>query len=91
MRAAQGPAKPQEEDMVLETSASRPVLSDAAAAQAVDGATAEARAAGVPVTIVVVDDGGNIKAMRRMDGAHGVGPDRAEQGVRGGGDRDAGR
>jgi uncharacterized protein GlcG (DUF336 family) len=61
--------KPQEEDMVLDTSASRPVLSDAAAALAVDGATQQARAAGVPVTIVVVDDGGNIKAMRRMDGA----------------------
>lgn len=44
-------------------------LSDAAAAHAVDGALAEARAMGVPVTIIVVDEGGNLKAMRRMDGA----------------------
>jgi len=44
-------------------------LSDAAAVRAVDGALAQARAMGVPVTITVVDDGGNLKAMRRMDGA----------------------
>ena len=53
--------------MVSEASASRPVLSDAAAARVVDGAAGEARAAGVPVTTVVVDDGGNIKAMRRRN------------------------
>ena len=41
----------------------------AAAARAVDGALAQARALGVPVTITVVDDGGNLKAMRRMNGA----------------------
>jgi hypothetical protein len=40
---------------------------DAAAAPEVDGAVAEAQA--VPVTITVADDGGNLKAMRRMDRA----------------------
>jgi uncharacterized protein GlcG (DUF336 family) len=55
--------------MVSHTSALRHVLSDAAAARAVDGAVAEAQAMGVPVTITVVDDGGNLKAMRRMDHA----------------------
>jgi uncharacterized protein GlcG (DUF336 family) len=49
--------------------ASRHALSDATAERAVDGALAQAGAMGVPVTITVVDDGGNLKAMRRMDGA----------------------
>jgi len=55
--------------MVSQASALRHVSSDAAAARAVDGAVAEAQAVGVPVTITVVDDGGNLKAMRRMDRA----------------------
>ena len=46
----------------------------AAAARAVDGAPAQARALGVPVTITVVDDGGNLKAMRRMDGTTAQSP-----------------
>ena len=50
-------------------SGTRPVLTDSAAAHAIDGAVGEARAMGVPVTVVVVDEGGNLKAMRRMDGA----------------------
>jgi uncharacterized protein GlcG (DUF336 family) len=48
---------------------SRPTLTDSGATRIVDAATAEAQAMGVPVTVVVVDDGGNLKAMRRMDGA----------------------
>ena len=54
--------------MVAQAASCR-VLSDAAAARAVDGAVAEAGVMGVPVTITVVDEGGNLKAMRRMDGA----------------------
>ena len=49
--------------------ATRPVLTDATVTQAIEAAVVEARSMGVPVTIVVVDDGGNLKAMRRMDGA----------------------
>jgi uncharacterized protein GlcG (DUF336 family) len=47
----------------------KPVLTDAIATGIVDAAIGEARAIGVPVTVVVVDDGGHLKAMRRMDGA----------------------
>lgn len=47
----------------------RPVLTDFGANRSIEGAVEEARTMGVPVTIVVVDDGGNLKAMRRMDGA----------------------
>ena len=54
---------------MVSEAASYPALSDAAAARAVDGALAEARVMGVPVTVTVVDDGGNLKSMRRMDGA----------------------
>jgi len=46
----------------------------AAAARAVDGAPAQARALGVPVTITVVDADGNLKAMRRMDGTTAQSP-----------------
>jgi uncharacterized protein GlcG (DUF336 family) len=49
--------------------ATRPFLSDAAAARAVEGAIEAATSMGVPVTVVVVDDGGNVKAARRMDRA----------------------
>jgi uncharacterized protein GlcG (DUF336 family) len=47
----------------------RPFLSDVGAGRALDGAMEAARSMGVPVTVVVVDDGGNLKAARRMDGA----------------------
>jgi len=47
----------------------RPTLSDAGAARALDAAVGEARSIGVPVTVVIVDDGGNPKAFRRMDRA----------------------
>ena len=55
--------------MNAESSGSRAVLTDAGAARAVDGAIEEARTMSVPITVVVVDDGGNLKALRRMDGA----------------------
>jgi uncharacterized protein GlcG (DUF336 family) len=55
--------------MVSEAPSARPVLSDAVAMRVVDGALGEARSMDVPVTITLVDDGGNLKAMRRMDGA----------------------
>ena len=55
--------------MVSEAPTARPILSDAVAMRVIDGALGEARSMGVPVTITVVDDGGNLKAMRRMDGA----------------------
>jgi uncharacterized protein GlcG (DUF336 family) len=48
---------------------SRSTLTDSGAARIVDAAVEEAKSMGVPVTIVVVDDGGNLKSMRRMDGA----------------------
>ena len=54
---------------MVSQAASCHALPDAAAMRAVDGALAEAQVMGVPVTITVVDDGGNLKAMRRMDGA----------------------
>jgi uncharacterized protein GlcG (DUF336 family) len=50
-------------------SGSRPILTDTGATEAIEGAVAEAKTMGVPVTVVVVDEGGNLKAMRRMDGA----------------------
>jgi len=49
--------------------ASRQRLTESDSARIVDAAIAHARSMGVPVTVVVVDDGGNLKAMRRMDGA----------------------
>jgi uncharacterized protein GlcG (DUF336 family) len=50
-------------------SRSRSTLTDNGARRIVDSAIAEAQSMGVPVTVVVVDDAGNLKAMRRMDGA----------------------
>jgi uncharacterized protein GlcG (DUF336 family) len=47
----------------------RPTLSDAASRAIVDAAVAEAAAMSVAVTIVVVDDSGTTKELRRMDGA----------------------
>jgi uncharacterized protein GlcG (DUF336 family) len=55
--------------MHSERSPSRSVLSDEEASRAVDAVTEEAEAVSVPVTVVVVDEGGNLKALRRMDGA----------------------
>jgi uncharacterized protein GlcG (DUF336 family) len=55
--------------MHSETTTSRSVLSDAGASQAVEAAVKEARTMLVPITVVVVDEGGNLKALRRMDGA----------------------
>jgi len=55
--------------MVSEAPSARPVLSDAVAMRVVDGALGEAQSMGVPVTITLVDDGGHLKTMRRMDGA----------------------
>jgi uncharacterized protein GlcG (DUF336 family) len=48
---------------------SRPTLTDNGATRIIEAAIAEARSMGVPVTVVVVDDGGNLKVLRRMDGA----------------------
>ena len=55
--------------MSSDASVSRPTLSDSGAARALDAALEAARAIGVPVTVVIVDEGGNPKALRRMDGA----------------------
>ena len=50
-------------------SAIRPTVSAEAARRMVDAALAEAAGAGVPVTVVVVDESGVLKEMVRMDGA----------------------
>jgi glc operon protein GlcG len=47
----------------------RPTLSDAIARVLIDTATCEAGSLGVPVTVVVVDESGVLKAMSRMDTA----------------------
>ena len=47
----------------------RPTLSAQASRLMVDAAVAEADAMSVPVTVVVVDESGVTKEMRRMDGA----------------------
>ncbi|HLH23878.1 MAG TPA: heme-binding protein [Chloroflexota bacterium] len=44
-------------------------LSLAAAQTMINAAIAKAREIGVPMTVVVVDDGGNLKAAARMDGS----------------------
>jgi glc operon protein GlcG len=51
------------------TFTTRATISDLAARRMLDAAIAEALQASVPVTVAVVDDGGAIKAMVRMDGA----------------------
>ena len=51
------------------TGASRPTVSAADAASMLGAAVAEAGTMGVPVTIVVVDESGVLKAMVRQDGA----------------------
>jgi uncharacterized protein GlcG (DUF336 family) len=47
----------------------RPTLSDSGAADVLDAALEVARAMGMRVTVVIVDEGGNPMALRRMDGA----------------------
>jgi len=47
----------------------QPTTSDAVARRMIDRASVEARSLGVPVTIVVVDGSGVLKAMQRMDSA----------------------
>jgi uncharacterized protein GlcG (DUF336 family) len=47
----------------------RASISSDAAARAIAAAVAEANKTSVPVTIVVVDESGSLKEMRRMDGA----------------------
>ena len=58
-----------EEDVISDRTASRLCLTDPWATRSLEGAVAEATSMGVPVMVVIVDDGGNQKAMRRMDGA----------------------
>ncbi|WP_291295385.1 heme-binding protein [Elioraea sp.] len=48
----------------------RPTLTLAVAERAIAAATVEAERQGVRVTIAVVDDGGHIVSLRRMDGVH---------------------
>jgi len=50
-------------------SATRPTISAEAAQKIVDAAVAEANTMSVPITVVVVDESGVLKAMLRMDGA----------------------
>jgi glc operon protein GlcG len=50
-------------------SATRPTISVETARQIVDAAVAEANTMSVPITVVVVDESGVLKAMLRMDGA----------------------
>ena len=47
----------------------RPTLPGAAARRLLDAAVAEAALMTVPVTVVIVDESGVLKEMRRMDGA----------------------
>jgi uncharacterized protein GlcG (DUF336 family) len=47
----------------------RPTISAAFARRAADAGVAAARAASVPVTIVIVDESGVLKELARMDGA----------------------
>jgi uncharacterized protein GlcG (DUF336 family) len=49
--------------------ATRPTVSDTDAGLLLGAATSEADAMGVPVTVVVVDESGVLKAMVRQDGA----------------------
>jgi uncharacterized protein GlcG (DUF336 family) len=58
-----------DEDMIAQNVVQRASISSDAAARAVAAAVAEANKTSVPVTIVVVDESGSLKEMRRMDGA----------------------
>jgi len=55
--------------MHSDTTTSRAVLSDEGASRAIEAAVEEARIMSVSVTVVIVDEGGNLKALRRMDRA----------------------
>lgn len=47
----------------------RPYLTESQARDILDAALAEARATGWPVTVAVVDDGGHLLALQRLEGA----------------------
>jgi glc operon protein GlcG len=47
----------------------RPYLTEAQAREILDAAAAEARAKNWPVTVAVVDDGGHLLALQRLEGA----------------------
>lgn len=47
----------------------RPYLTEAQAQAVLDAAAAEARAMSWPVTVAVVDDGGHLLALQRLEGA----------------------
>ena len=47
----------------------RPYLTEAQAREILDAAAAEARAMNWPVTVAVVDDGGHLLALQRLEGA----------------------
>ena len=47
----------------------RPYLTEAQAREILDAAAAEARANNWPVTVAVVDDGGHLLALQRLEGA----------------------
>jgi uncharacterized protein GlcG (DUF336 family) len=51
------------------TTTTRPTISDADAGSILSAAVTEASTMGVPVTVVVVDESGVLKAMIRQDGA----------------------
>ena len=48
---------------------SRPYLTEAQAREILDAAAAEARTTGWPVTVAIVDDGGHLLALQRLEGA----------------------
>jgi uncharacterized protein GlcG (DUF336 family) len=58
-----------DENMIAQNVVQRASISSDAAARAIAAAVAEANKTSVPVTIVVVDESGSLKEMRRMDGA----------------------
>jgi uncharacterized protein GlcG (DUF336 family) len=69
VRAFDGVPDRRSDEMTAENVVQRASISSDAAARAVAAATAEANKTSVPVTIVVVDESGSLKEMRRMDGA----------------------
>ena len=69
VRAAGAESEFRGETMIAQNLTQRATLSSDAAARAVASAVAEAATMSVPVTVVVVDEAGVLKEMRRMDGA----------------------